>query len=507
MPTSLIQEWIYALLKELNQHKGKAAVCFALVLIAVVTTGFLWPKKYESSAIIYADDQNIIKPLLAGQAETTRPDVDQLAMVRERITSNQILEQVLLEAKLVDSVDDKYRVQPLVRALQSGISVSEAGRNHTRISFRATDPAQAFLLASTITNVFISNSARIKRQESGEAYTFIDSQVKTYKEQLQSAEEKLKNFRTTHAEGGEDSAAKRVSDLRSSLESQTLELQIARARRDELRQQLNHESEYIAQRYKADVYRDAMAQAQSRLDTLRLSYQETYPDIVSLKQQIADLERTIKQTQNQPMSTGSSQGSAANPVYQKLKADLSDAEVQVRTLELRVNSTQRLLDTEVGHSRQSAEYQAQLAELTRDYNVTRQIYEDMLERKEKARLSVALDVQGQGLNYRIQEPPVYPTAPVGLRFIHFFLAAPLLGLLAPIALLVAYILLDPRMRFVDKIESALPDSVPVLAVVPHVTTPFERRVLRSQWNYIGIFIAVLLLVYAVVAVARLTGVI
>jgi len=506
MQTSLIQSWAYALLKELNQHKGKAAICFAVVMATVVTAGFFWPKKYEASAIIYADDQNIIKPLLAGQAETTRPDVDQLALVRERLTSNQILEQVLLEAKLVDNLDDKYRVQPLLRALQAGVSVTEAGHNHTKIAYRAKDPSQAYLIASTLTNVFISNSARIKRQESGEAYTFIDSQVKTYKGQLQAAEEKLKNFKSANAESGEDSIAKRVAELRSSLESYNLELQIARARRDELRQQLNHESEYIAQRYKADVYRDAMSQAQSKLDTLRLSYQETYPDIVALKQQIADLERTIAQTQNQPVANGGTQGSNANPVYQKLKTDLSDAEVQVRTLELRLTSTQRLLDTELGHSRQSAEYQAQLAELTRDYNVTRQIYEDMLERKEKARLSVALDVQGQGLNYKIQEPPVYPTAPVGLRFVHFFMAAPLVGLLVPIGLLVAYIQLDPRIRFVDNLQAALPSSVPVLAVVPHVATPFERRLMRSQWNYIGVFVAVILLVYAVVAVARLTGV-
>lgn len=507
MQTSLIQDWAYALLKELNRHKGKVAICFAIVLAAVVTAGFFWPKKYEATAIIYADDQNIIKPLLAGQAETTRPDNDQLALVRERLTSNQILEQVLLEAKLVDNIDDRYRIQPMLRALQAGISVTEAGRSHVKIAYRAKDPSQAYLIASTLTNVFISNSARIKRQESSEAYTFIDSQVKTYKGQLQSAEEKLKNFKTSNAEASEDSIARRVSELRSSIESLNLEAQIARARRDELRQQLNHESEYIAQRYKADVYRDALSQAQSKLDTLRLSYQETYPDIVALKQQIGDLQRTITQTQNQPVADNNMQGGNANPVYQKLKTDLSDAEVQVRTLELRAASTQRMLDSELGHSRQSAEYQAQLAELTRDYNVTRQIYEDMLERKEKARLSVALDVQGQGLNFKIQEPPVYPTAPVGLRFIHFFLLAPLVGLLVPIGLLVAYIQLDPRMRFVERVQAALPDSIPVLAVVPHVATPFERRLLRSQWNYIGIFVAVVLLVYAVVAVARLTGVI
>ena len=186
---------------------------------------------------------------------------------------------------------------------------------------------------------------------------------------------------------------------------------------------------------------------------------------------------------------------------------MSEAEVNVKTLELKLASARRLLGDEVGNSKQSAEYQAQLAELTRDYTVTKEIYEDLLARKEKARMSVALDVQGQGLNYRIQEPAAYPTAPVGMRFIHFFLAAPLLGLLVPLAALVAYIQLDPRMRFVARVEEALPQTVPVMVVVPHMRTATERRVTRAEWSYLAIFAAVVLGLYVVTAILRLSGVV
>lgn len=505
MQTSLIQDWTYALLTELDRHKGKAAFLFLVVTAVLVVAGFMWPKQYEASSIVFADDQNIIKPLLAGQAEVTRPEVvDQLTVVRQRLASTQILEQVLLDAKLVTDVSDKYKIQPLIRGLQGGILVTDAGRNHYKIAYRHPDQATAFLLASTLTDVFIRDSARTKRQESGEAFTFIDAQVKTYKEQLQAAEEKLKNFRSQNPQGSEDTS-RRLTDLRGSIESLTLDLQVARARRDELRQQLTHESAYIAQSYKAGVYRDAITQAQSKLDTLRLSYQETYPDIVALKQQIQDMQQSINQAEKQPSSARDSGSSATNPVYQKMKTDLSDAEVQVRTLEMRLESNKRLLEQSMAHSRQGAEYQAQLAELTRDYNVTQQIYENMLERKERARLSMALDVQGQGLNYKIQEPPVYPTVPVGIRFVHLFLAAPFVGLLVPIGLVVALILLDPRIRFVDRMQAALPPSVPVLAVVPHMTTSQDRRETRTEWRNVALFMAAVLLVYAMVGAARLLG--
>jgi polysaccharide chain length determinant protein (PEP-CTERM system associated) len=505
MQTSLIQDWTYALLTELNRYKGWAALVFLVATSALVTAGFMWPKQYEASSIVFADDQNIIKPLLAGQAEVTRPEmVDQLTVVRQRIASTQILEQVLLDAKIVTDVSDSYRIQPLIRGLQGGILVSDAGRNHYKIAYRHSDPRTAYDMAYTLTNVFISDSARLKRQESGEAFTFIDAQVKTYKEQLQAAEEKLKNFKSQNPQGGEDSS-RRLADLRGGIESLTLDLQVARTRRNELRQQITHESAYIAQSYKAGVYRDAMTQAQTRLDTLRLSYQETYPDIVALKQQIQDMQQSIKQAETQPSASLDNGSSAANPVYQKLKADLSDADVQVRTLEMRLASNQRLLEQSMAGSRQGAEYQAQFAELTRDYNVTQQIYENMLERKERARLSMALDVQGQGLNYKIQEPPVYPTVPVGIRFLHFFVAAPFIGLLIPIGLIVALLVLDPRIRFVDRMQSSLPSSVMTLAVIPHMTTSQERREIISEWRNVAIFIVVVLLVYVMVGVARLLG--
>src|SRR5690606_32395495 len=392
MQTSLPEQWISSILKELNQHKGKVVICFALVTCIVVAVGIFWPKRFEASAIIFADDQNIIKPLLAGKAEVTRVTAtDQLVVVEQRITSNQLIEQVLLEARLVDNLDDRSKLQPLIKGVASAVKVEAAGKNHIRISYRSGDASRAYVMASAFANVFIRDSARAKREESGEAYTFIDAQVKSYEEQLQAAEDRLKEFKTANPGISEDALTGRITGLQTNVETLTLDLQVARARRDELRQQLSRERQYIAQSYKSDVYRNSLAQAQTKLDTLRLSYQETYPDIVALKQQIEDLRTAIARSEDEPMPSND-QSSSANPVYQKLKTDLSEAEVTVRTLELKLASAQRFLETGLGNSKQGAEYQARFAELTRNYTVTQQIYEDLLERKEKARMSVALDV-------------------------------------------------------------------------------------------------------------------
>ncbi|MBR9804974.1 chain length-determining protein, partial [bacterium] len=139
-----------------------------------------------------------------------------------------------------------------------------------------------------------------------------------------------------------------------------------------------------------------------------------------------------------------------------------------------------------------------------DYNVTRSIYEDMLSRKEKARLSMTLDIEGQGVTYRVQEPPVYPIEPKGLRFRHFAIAAPVLGLLAPIGLFGLYILLDPRVR-TPGLLSAL-DDVELLGVIPAQRIKRSLGVRLKDIFLCGFLIAATLAAYASVTAYRLMGV-
>ena len=74
--------------------------------------------------------------------------------------------------------------------------------------------------------------------------------------------------------------------------------------------------------------------------------------------------------------------------------------------------------------------QAQLSELTRDYDVTKRVYEEMLGKK-TARLSMTLDIEGQGVSYRIQEAAQFPLRPTGLNFKHFAALGPILGFYYP----------------------------------------------------------------------------
>jgi len=504
MQLALINQWIRALMREVLRHKWLVAGCFAVVSLLVLVIGIVWPKKYVSTGLIYADRQNIIAPLLKGSAEVTEIKVEESKQVREVIFSPRIMEQVAKDVGLLKGGETSRQVEDTLNGLRSRMDVTDVGRSYIGISFSAATADNAFKVNNAIIDNFIKDSAQTKRRESKEAYLFIDRQVASYKQQLQEAELKLKQFKADNLDGTEESVASRIAELRGQVESMTLDLQEANTRSGEISGQLKREDRVVNRNYKADVYRERLNQAQSQLETLRLSYEDTYPDIVVLKQQIEDLKKAIAETENATdKAAASSDGPSMNPLYQQLRSQQAQVEVDVRSRENRLASTKRLLDSEYERAKRIAERQAELSELSRDYNVTRGIYEDMLERKEKARLSMTLDLEGQGVTYKIQDPPSFPVTPSGLRFLHFALAGVLLGTVASIGLVVAYIMLDPRIRFTASITEELP--IPVLGTVPHISTPVVQRLLRKDMVQVGFFLVAVLATYASIIVVRLVA--
>jgi hypothetical protein len=133
--------------------------------------------------------------------------------------------------------------------------------------------------------------------------------------------------------------------------------------------------------------------------------------------------------------------------------------------------------------------------------VTKNIYEDLLGRKEKARMSMTLDREGQGVSYKIQEPPVYPILPSGLRLMHFFFLGPFLGLMVPLGLLYLFIEFDPRVRMASIVEEKM--KLPVLAVIPHTEQPGGKNSARSGSAMQWLILLSVVAVYVGVAIQKL----
>jgi len=479
------------ILKELWLHKYLSLFSGIAIAFAILMFGYLWQEKYQVSTTIYADSQNIIQPLLEGQAQVTRVE-DKSQVVKDLMLSQRAIEKIIIEQGFLVEGDSAATQAEKISDLRDDVSVSMLGQNYIGVSFSDTDPDRAYNVITHLVDYFIRESSATKRSESKQAFLFIEKQSNAYKEQLRLAEEKLKQFKATNLDGTESSVAAKVEDLRTSISDIELDLEQATSRVDSLVIQVKKEDRYLTKKAKADEYKERIADAVARLDNLRLSLTDNHPDVINLRQHIAGLYDAVENPSSSGSSLSNSIGSKENPVYDELRAQLAAAQVEKDAIEKRLKSMKVRLSQEYARAKRVAERNAESSELTRDYDVTKGLYEDLLGRKEKARLSMTLDIEGQGVTYKIQEPAKYPLSPSGLRFIHFVILGCLAAVVVPVGLAGSYVFLDPRIRFPDAIHHVT--DVPVLGVVPHMISNPMLRVRDNDIKFIMsiIFLAAVL---------------
>lgn len=459
---------IKAVIRELWRYRYGALLLGGLVSLAILAYGMLWNEKYSVTATLYADQQNIIAPLLRGQAQVTEVE-EQIQLVKDLILSERLLEKVILGTDFLEDSDDPAQLAAVTSGLRKKIDVRRLGRSYISVSYADINADRAYYVVTNLVDLFIKESSSNKRSESKQAFLFIDKQASSYKDLLRQAEERLKQFNAENLDGDGDSVQSSIESLRERIADIELDLSQSSERVQSLQQQVSQEDRYLSRKAKSEEYRERIASSVAQLDNMLLSFTENHPDVISLREHIKALRKAAANA-----SGGESNiVGVENPVYDELRAALATAKVDRDALQKRLKAMQSRLQEERVRAQRIAEKNAELAELTRDYDVTKGLYEDLLERKEKARLSMTLDIEGQGVTYKIQEPAKYPLLPSGLRFIHFAILGCMAAVILPIGLAVAYIVVDPRIRFANHLEDEL--GVPLLAEVPHlISNPIQR---------------------------------
>jgi polysaccharide chain length determinant protein (PEP-CTERM system associated) len=498
MDFALLFAYAKVIARELWNKKYLVLVAFSLISFSILLVGSVWPPKYVVSATIYADNQNILGPLLKEKAEQKKVE-GQTKIVKDTLHSPRILKSVA--EKLFDPIvyPEHANIADVISKLRNGIQVTRLGSGYMKVQYSDQSSDKAYNGLNTIIDVFIRSSAEEQRAESREAFLFIENQVKQYKDQLVSAEESLKEFSAVNFDGRDADVNASIRRIRTQMDELGIRIDEDRTVIRELEGQLTKEKKYSPTKRVVSAYTKRLKSLESRLQDLLLNYTEDYPDVVSVRQQIQDLKEEIEMAKTEGNTVQATPEEVElNPIYVELRSGLSKANTSIRTKRKRISVLEDLLEKEFDRRKRVAARGADEAELTRDYRVTKKIYEDMLERKEKARLSMTLNIEGQGVTYRVQDPPLPPRKPTGLRFLHFVLLGPLLGMLVIIGFTVALVLIDPRIRFPSRLEEI---DVRFLGHVPHISTGLTKRLRKSDFILVAVSSLLILALYVCLAAA------
>ncbi len=487
-----IKDIFVALKAELIRHRGLAALLFASVFAAVLFLSVKWPKHYVSHAAVVMDVTNVIAPLVRGAADAG--SANQNEKVQDVMTSRRILEQVLNRIEPNMEQLEPQEVEMRIADFRAGLMITTLDRrNITQVSYRAPTADQAYDTLAALVEIFIEDRMAARTRDSKDAHSFLSDRVVRYKRLLEEAEERLTQFKARNVDANEATVRGRINDLTSEIQNLKLSINETEERIRITRTQLAEESRYLESRQKMLALEERRLALNSQIDQLRLLYQDNYPDIVSLKAQVDEIDWAIAKIRSE--RGWESMQMSELPLFEELRKQLSTAEVSVQTQKRRLTALTNLLQQEYAMADKVSAVQAELTDLTRDYNVTKKVYEDMLARRENANLSLALQEEGQGETYRLIEPPTYPLKPAGIPAFFIYLSAPFLALAAPVGLALAYIIVDPRIRSYTVLSQKLPENVHLLGYVPHRGSPLGRRLLRKDMLMLVTLAIILMALY------------
>lgn len=402
---------------------------FGLVVASGLVAVQAMPKHYEASAkvLVMRTDQrlgglNVMSDTLPELTNLTNPLYTQVELLR--------IYPVFAEAvRQLDLKDAEGR--PLsAEALSKRLKVSPVGKTDLiTVSFTSEDPEEAQRVVTAVCDAYLRHGDQYRREGVKDGLKLVDDQLETARKRLAKAENQLLAFKRGAgmvALNEEISASVgEMSGLNTEIRQRQIELARAEARAASLRRQLGMSSSQglqaaaIAQNPRVQELQRQLAQAEaSPLKSQGLG--PAHPDLIALNARIAQLKRAIASEVRAQVGHSASANSL-DDIRLGLLRDLAAAEAEV-------NAGRSSAATAEGRRRQLVSAMARfpgqevtLGRLSREVNVASDIYRQLLQKREEARLSMAI----APTSARVIEPAVAPVTP----------KAPLKGPTGPVLLL------------------------------------------------------------------------
>ena len=455
------------------------------------------------------DTENAIRPLLQGIAASSNVMNDVNVVTREML-SRPNLAEVARDTDLDLRATTEKEFEDLLKSLQNRIDVSGSRENIYSISYTDRDREKAIAVVDSLVNTFIEKSLGADRTESSQAQNFLREQIAIYEERLTAAEDRLARFKRDNVammpdqQGDYFTRLQAEQDLLKTLES---DLRIAEERRAELMRQFEGEEPVFG--IVADGSSSSGAstakirELEAQLEELRLRYTDKHPRITQildtlelLRQQEEEARAAARDGRGGVAMTGG--GLEMNPVYQNMRIQLTNIEVDIASLRERARQKR----AEVGRLQNLVEsvpqVEAELNRLNRDYDVVKAKHQQLLQQYESASIGEEVEASIDGMQIRIIDPPFAGLKPAGPKR-HLFIAMVLIMGLGAGALL-TFLLNQLHPVFFSGRAVTSVTGIPVLGSVSLVLDEARLRAKRASRFRFAAVIGLLLITFTLVSI-------
>ncbi|NLG77072.1 MAG: hypothetical protein GX535_12625 [Xanthomonadaceae bacterium] len=487
------------------------------------------PDVYRSVALIEIDEQQTMQNMLArGPSNDQEQEyADQYVQsLSTRVLSDANLRRLLQQHTLYDTGESE---RELVSRLRRDIDVSivtarildpRTGREREVVSafnigYDNRDPRRAYEGASWLVNAFLEENRRDRQRVAASAAKFFAAEADRLGKHVAALENRLAEFKAKNQGSLPDLTGVNLNVMaRTEEDIQNIEMQMQALRRERvfLMAQLQQASA-------AAPETATLRQLEEEYRRKSVSYDESHPDMISLRRQIEQLrtggsvagmtlqqqlqnQRAILSEARQRYSddhpdvkrilrniealeariasgeTADRTLSSDSPMAVQLRTQLNATDSQLAALQARSAELRAKLTELENRLSAAPEVEREFQEVTRDLAGARAKYDELLKRQMDAEVSEAAIAGGTVDKFRVAQEPVVPRTPAKPARLAIFLVSLVLAVALGFAAVVAAQFLDQTVRGVRDIRDIL--NVTPLAAVPEIQTAGTLSLRRRQ---------------------------
>jgi len=499
-------------------------VCLAGWLFVLIL-----PNQYEAKARVFVDPTTALRPVIQGLA--VEQDLNgELNLVRQSLLSEIHLQKVVDATGLGVKANSPAQKERVIQDLRDSIEVSVLGaappgteqsnQNPSKIytiRYKDINRDRALKVVDLLLNSFMEGTLGGKRQGSLQAQKFLEDQIHDYEKRLGDAEQQLAEFkkRNVGMVPGEQHGDyfTRVQAEMDAVKAAQTALNAASIRRDALQKQLRGEAPIAASAggstgpngQNISGGGDTLSrikEAQARLDELLLNDTDKHPDVIAMRQTLANLKERraleVEALRRGDPNAAALSGASANPVYQNIQLSLNQVEIELATARAALEDHQQKVADQRRFVDTMPQVEAEYARLNRDYAVTKAQYTALAERLEKARVGEEADATGS-IRFEVIDPPASPFQPVSPKRLLLLAGVLLGGIGAGIGMAYLINILNPVFNSANVLAEVT--GLTVLGTVSPSRSDEEQMEMRAAYVRYSAVSMLLLTVFAVVLFA------
>lgn len=456
---------------------------------------FVLPDKYEAESIFYVGKTRLDDVLKEGGSD----DGALVDRVRQRMLLTPSLEKVARETDLDLRAATQGQKERLIEGLARSISidpVNTRSRRKTdesifRISYRDTDPQMSLKVVDAVLDTFREEVGAGRTGGSDDALEFLESGIADYRAQLQQREKELADFRRENMgllPGEGRGYFETLQDALAQNRDVQAELNLLINQRDTLLKQLRGQQPIMSGESGSgglasnNELEQRILSFEASIQELLTRFTDKHPDVIAAKDQLEQL-RVQRDKQLEELAAAGDSGNIAsnNPVYQQLQIALNEVNLKITELGGRLATSRTLVADLQAKIDVIPEIEAQLAELTRDYDEISNVYTDMRAKYEQEKLR-RKRLGWDNVTFDTMEPPRVGRNPVSPMRVQLILLITLAGLGAGAG--IAFLLQQLKPVFLDANSLRRFTELPVLG---SVSMAWESRHRHQRRNELLVF--------------------